>query len=109
MLCVISKPQGFEPGSAAHTETKGLSEIVVSSAGGQSGENLSLPVTFAAKNSSHSSRLGSGQHLSDRARLETTGLFIHLHLTGTAEEQGRYCYLFMAQDKAASIGSLTLH
>jgi len=32
-----------------------------------------------------------------------------LYLTGTAEEQGRYCYLFMARDKIVSIGSLTLH
>lgn len=63
----------------------------MSSAGGQSEEESKSPwVTVTAKTAAGGTRLGLGQRLSDQAcqaALETTGLFIHLHLAGTAEEQ----------------------
>lgn len=60
-------------------------------------EESKPPGDIHSKNSSRNSRrnralLDLGQHLSDQAP-ETTGLFIHLHLTETADEQGRYCHL----------------
>lgn len=51
VVCVISKPKALSQGvlQPEVTNTKGLSETVVSSVWGQSGKNLSLLVTFKAK------------------------------------------------------------
>ena len=74
VVCVISKPEALSQGmlqpDVTNTKTKGLSEIVVSSAWGQSGENLSLRVTFTAKTAviaAGGTSRGLGEHLCDQA------------------------------------------
>lgn len=79
-----------------------LFEIVVSSAPGQSGRNLSpWGVNVHDENSSERLEAGCGTASVPSGLMEapeTTGLFIHLHLSGTAQEKARYSYLFMAPE-----------
>lgn len=73
LACIISKPEARSQGGLQPdvTRPKGFSEMVVSSAWGQSGMNPSLPVTFKAKTAviaAGGTRQGLGRHLFDQTR-----------------------------------------